>query len=405
MDSTPAPQPFHLAPEPARRVGPIAPFHVMELVKAADALAASGRSIIHLSIGEPDFTAPPPVEAALIAAVRAGQSAYTPAIGTPALRRAIAAHYRRAHGFELDPQRVVITAGASGALLLVAAVMLDGGCEILMPDPSYPCNRHIMAAFDVGTRAIAVGPEKRFQLDADDVARHWTPRTRGVLLASPSNPTGVSIPAAQLAAVHAEVRRRRGFLVVDEIYHELRYESSHADAPTDVLSTALTLGDDLIVVNSFSKYFNMTGWRLGWLVLPESLVATFEKVAQNLFICPSALAQHAALACFEDASLAIYEQRRREFEARRDFLVPALRQLGFSVPVEPDGAFYVYANVEAFGQPSDALARRLLEEAGVCCVPGLDFGVNAPEHWMRFSYATSMENLQEAIRRMAQVLR
>ena len=384
----------------AERLAAIEPFYVMELVKQADRLAAAGRSIIHLSIGEPDFTAPPPVLAALSEAMAAGRSGYTPAVGVPALREAIAAHYRTAFGVEVPASRIVVTAGASAALLLAIAVLVDAGQEVLLPDPSYPCNRHIIAAFNALPKLIPAGPEKRFQLDAADVVAHWSDKTRGVLLASPSNPTGTTIPPTQLAEVLAAVRRQGGFLIVDEIYQGLHY----GDSQEGTLRSALALGDDVIVVNSFSKYFNMTGWRLGWLVVPEVLVAAVEKVAQNLFICASALAQHAALACFQPDALAIYEARRREFEARRDYLLPALREMGFDIPVLPDGAFYIYANVAAFGLPSEQLAHRLLHEAGVCCVPGRDFGEHAPHDWLRFSYATSLDQLREAVARMQTVL-
>ena len=396
MTSTPTPLPFL----PATRISGIQPFYVMELVKQADALVAAGRSIIHMSIGEPDFTAPPPVLAALTEAVAAERSGYTAAVGLPALREALSAHYRATHGLDIPAGRIVITAGASGALLLAAAVLLDAGQEILMPDPSYPCNRHIVTAFNARARLIPSGPEKRFQLDAADVERHWGNQTRGVLLASPSNPTGTTIRPRQLAEVLAAVRQRRGFLIVDEIYQGLWYGGAGEKAPV----SALALGDDVIVVNSFSKYFNMTGWRLGWLVVPEALVPAVEKVAQNLFICASAPAQHAAVACFSPEARAIYETRRQEFGQRRDYLVPALRELGFEIPVLPDGAFYVYAGVRRFGLPSDQLAHRLLHEAGVCCVPGRDFGENAPDDWMRFSYATSLSSLQTARSRMRPVL-
>lgn len=387
-------------PTAARRLGSIAPFYVMELVKAADALAASGRSIIHLSIGEPDFTAPPEVIAAMTAALGTGDSGYTAALGLPALREAIATRYRCDYGLDVPANRIVITAGASGALLLAMAALIDEGDEVLMPDPCYPCNRHIITALAGHSRLIPCGPKKGFQLSADDVDRHWDARTRGVLLASPANPTGVSVTAETLATVRAAVRRHDGFLVVDEIYNDLRYEDSYPAQR----SSALALGDDVIVVNSFSKYFSMTGWRLGWLVLPAHLVPEVEKLAQNLFICASTPAQHAALACFSEGSLAIYEERRLEFKARRDFLVPALQRLGFEIPVSPNGAFYIYANTARFGLPSDILAHRLLHEAGVCCVPGRDFGHFQPEAWMRFSYATSLERLKEAVARMAPIL-
>lgn len=380
----------------ASRLQSIEPFHVMELVKRADVLARAGRSIIHMSIGEPDSAAPEPVSRALVEALAENRTGYTPALGLDALRDAIAGHYRDAYGLVVPASRVVVTAGASAALLLACASLLDAGDEILMPDPSYPCNRHIVSALNARPRLVNCGPEKRFQLDAKDVADHWGPSTRGVLLASPSNPTGTTILPDDLSAVLQQVRSRSGFLIVDEIYGGLSY--GHPPR------SALALGDDLIVVNSFSKYFSMTGWRLGWLVVPEGAAAAVEKLAQNLYICASAPAQQAAVSCFRPVTLAICEERRREFERRRNYIVPALRELGFAVPVEPDGAFYAYVDVSAFGRPSGILADALLEAEGVCVVPGNDFGANDPDRWMRISYATSMPKLEEAVVRMRRFL-
>lgn len=382
----------------AARVAAIDTFHAMALFKRAQGMAAAGRDIIQMSVGEPDFGAPPAVVAALNAAVARGQMGYTPYSGIPELRQAIATHYRQVHGLELPASRILVTAGASGALQLACALLLDVGSEVLMPDPTYPCNRHIVSSFNGTTKLIPAGPEKRYQLDAQDVAAHWGPATRGVMLASPSNPTGTTIAPEALAGVVAEVRRRRGFLVMDEIYNGLTYGGQRPP-------TSLHLGDDVIVINSFSKYFCMTGWRLGWLVLPESLVADAEKIAMNLFICPPATAQYAALACFEPETLAIYEERRAEFGRRRDYMVGALKELGFGVPTEPDGAFYVYADVSRFGMSGDQLADKLLEEAGVCIVPGKDFGVYDSARWVRITYATALPRLQEAVARMGAVLK
>jgi aspartate/methionine/tyrosine aminotransferase len=314
-------------PSLAARTGAIAPFYVMEVAKAAAELEAQGRSVIHMSIGEPDFTAPPAVQAAAADAIARGATQYTPALGLPALRAAIAGWYASFYGIEVDPQRVIVTAGASAALLLAFAALLEREAEVLMPDPSYPCNRHFAAAFDGRARLVPCGPETRFQLTPAMVRAHWTAATRGVLLASPSNPTGTSIPTATLRELLATVRERAGFVVVDEIYQGLSYDG----APT----TALALDDEAIVLNSFSKYFNMTGWRLGWLVAPASMVAALERLAQNLYICPSAVAQHAALACFAPESIAIYEERRAEFKRRRDYLLAELPGLGLRVPVAP----------------------------------------------------------------------
>lgn len=383
----------------ASRLDNIAPFHVMELAKMAAALERQGRHIIHMGIGEPDFTAAPLVIEAAAKAMADGKMQYTSATGLPALRESISTHYRQVFGLDIAPGRIVVTAGASAALLLACAALVEKGSEVLMPDPSYPCNRHFVAAFDGQAKMIASGPEQRFQLSDRMVQEHWGEHTRGVLLASPSNPTGTSILHSELAKIIATVRGKGGFSIVDEIYQGLSYEGEPF--------SALSLGDDIIVINSFSKYFNMTGWRLGWLVLPESLVAPIEKLAQNLFICPSAIAQHAALACFEPASLALYEERKSEFKRRRDYLVPALVELGFQVPVMPDGAFYVYADCSALfkeGDDADKFVKEVLNQAGVSMVSGLDFGPYTAQHYIRLSYATSMENLQEAVRRLGQFL-
>jgi aspartate/methionine/tyrosine aminotransferase len=378
----------------ASRLDNIAPFHVMELAKMATDLENQGRSIIHMGIGEPDFSAPPAVVEAATRAMTDGKLQYTSATGLPILRAAIAAHYQKVYGLTIAPSRIVITAGASAALLLACAALVEPGAEVLMPDPSYPCNRHFVAAFEGRARMIASGPEQRFQLSDAMVREHWNSETRGVLLASPSNPTGTSIAQDELRKIVGTVREKGGFTIVDEIYQGLTY-----DAPP---FSALSLGDDIIVINSFSKYFNMTGWRLGWLVVPEALVPQIEKLAQNLFICASSIAQHAGIACFAPESLIIYEQRKAEFKRRRDYIVPALRQLGFKVPVTPDGAFYVYADCSALADDADRLSIDMLNQAGVVLVPGLDFGPHTAHQYIRLSYATSMENLREAVGRLQQ---
>ncbi|HJV74284.1 MAG TPA: pyridoxal phosphate-dependent aminotransferase [Noviherbaspirillum sp.] len=376
----------------ASRLANIAPFHVMELVKMAAELERQGRSIIHMGIGEPDFTAAPPVVEAAARAMADGRLQYTPATGIPELREAIASHYQRVYGLQIAPSRIIVTAGASAALLLACAALVEKGTEVLMPDPSYPCNRHFVAAFDGVAKMIPSGPEQRFQLSDAVVREQWTDAVRGVLLASPSNPTGTSIAHDELAKIVATVRERNGFTIVDEIYQGLTYDETPF--------SALSLGEDVIVINSFSKYFNMTGWRLGWLVVPEFMVPAIEKLAQNLFICASSIAQHAGIACFAPESIAIYEQRKAEFRRRRDYIVPALRELGFKVPVTPDGAFYVYADCSAFSDDAARLTIDMLNQAGVVLVPGLDFGPYTASQYIRLSYATSLENLHEAVVRM-----
>lgn len=380
----------------ASRLEHIAPFHVMELMKMAAQLEAEGQHLIHMGIGEPDFTAPTAVVAAASEALAQGRLKYTSALGEPALRAAIAAFYRTRYGVAVPAERIVVTAGASAALLLACAALVEPGCEVLMPDPCYPCNRHFVAAFEGRARLVACGAPQRFQLSDAMVRQHWNAATAGVLLASPSNPTGTSIEHSELAAIIASVKARGGFTIVDEIYQGLSYDA----APF----SALSLDDDVIVINSFSKYFNMTGWRLGWLVVPERLVPHVEKLAQNLFICASAVAQAAALACFEPDTIALYEERKEEFRRRRDYIVPALRELGFTVPVTPDGAFYVYADCSRFSDDADRFAKEVLQQAGVVIVPGLDFGPATAKTFVRLSYANSMENLQEAVARLRRFL-
>jgi aspartate/methionine/tyrosine aminotransferase len=380
----------------AARAARIEPFHVMEVVKRADALERAGRSVIHLSIGEPDFTATAAVRRAAALAIDQGRTQYTPALGLPLLRERIAEWYATRFGARVDPAAIAVTAGASGALLLTCAALVERDTEVLMSDPSYPCNRHFITAFEGQARLVPTGPETRFQLDAALVEQHWAAATRGVLVASPSNPTGTSITSAELGKLIAAVHFRNGFVISDEIYLGLSYD--------DIASTALAISDQVIVINSFSKYFAMTGWRLGWVVMPPQLRPALERLAQNLYICASAVAQHAALACFEPESLTVFEARRAEFRRRRDFLVPALEVLGFGVPVRPDGAFYVYADISRFGEDSDRLVDSVLQATGVCMVPGKDFGVQSPQRFVRISYATSYERLCEAVERLQKYL-
>jgi aspartate/methionine/tyrosine aminotransferase len=390
----------------ASRLDHIEPFYVMECAKAAAELAASalcdpaqgGRPMIFLNIGEPDFTAPPLVQAAAQRCFTQGRTQYTPATGLPALRERLSQWYRDRFGLDVPARRIVITAGASGALQLACLALVDRGDEVLMPDPSYACNRHFVSAADGKPVLLPSPPEHRFQLDAAGVESAWTPRTRGVLLASPSNPTGTSIAHDEMGRIADVVRRRGGVTIVDEIYLGLSFDEAYGHS-------ALAHGDDIISINSFSKYFSMTGWRLGWMVLPESLVAPVEKLAQNLYICASTVSQYAALACFEPECLAEYERRRGEFKARRDFLVPALNDLGLKVPVMPDGAFYAWADCSKHASNSWDFAFDLMRRAQIAATPGRDFGSHAGERYLRFSYASSMGNLTEAVARLRQLLR
>lgn len=389
----------------ASRLENIEPFYVMECAKAASELARSpacdpargGRPMIFLNIGEPDFTAPPRVREAAERALRDGRTQYTDANGLPALRERIAAWYGERFGIDVAPRRIVVTAGASAALQLACLALVDRDDEVLLPDPSYPCNRHFVAAAEGKPVLVPASPAQRFQLDAAGVEAAWGEHTRGVLLASPSNPTGTSIDPDEMGRIVRAVRARGGFTIVDEIYLGLSYESRYG-------RSALAHGEDVVSVNSFSKYFSMTGWRLGWLVLPEALVPAVEKLAQNLYICPSTVAQHAALACFEPESIAEYERRRSEFKARRDFVVPALNSLGLNVPVMPDGAFYAWADCSAHAENSWDFVFDLMRRAHVALTPGRDFGHHGSERWLRLSFASSMAQLQDAMGRLDEAL-
>jgi len=380
----------------ATRMAGIEPFHVMEIQRRALELEAAGRQIVHMEIGQPDFSAPQPVIEAAITALRRDPMGYAASLGIPALRTAIARFYGERYGIDVDPQRVIVTAGASGAFVITLGALIEPGDEVLMPDPCYPCNRHFVRLFEGVARTVPVDERTHYQLGLAQVRENWGPRTRGVLLASPSNPTGTIVPTDTLAAIVDWVHGRGGFVLVDEIYHELVYG--------DPLPTALTLSSEVFLVNSFSKYFCMTGWRLGWIVAPERYVRGLERLAQNAFICAPVPSQHAALAAFAPDTIAILEERRREFQRRRDYLVPALRNLGFRVPITPEGAFYVYAGMERFGPDSHALAHRAIEEAGVAITPGVDFGTNRPGQHVRFAYTRSMEELREGVARLGGLL-
>lgn len=393
----------------AARLDRIEPFYVMELAKAAARVAAGplcdpalgGRRMIRLNIGEPDFGAAPAVREAVARAAQ-GPTPYTDALGLPALREALSRWYAQRFGLAIAPDRIAIAAGASAGLQLACLALFERGDEVLMPDPCYPCNRHFVTAADATPRLLPTGAAERFQLDGTQVREAWTPATRGVLLASPSNPTGTSIAPEVLADIAGFARGRGGVTVVDEIYLPLSYDERFGRSALELPDG---LGDGIVSVNSFSKYFGMTGWRLGWLVLPPALVAAVERLAQNLYICPSTLSQMAALACFEPASIAEFERRRAVLKARRDFIVPALNELGLTVPVAPDGAFYAWMDVSRFHADSWAFAHELLESAQVALTPGRDFGLTDPQRWMRLSFASSIDDLQEAVSRLREVLK
>jgi aspartate/methionine/tyrosine aminotransferase len=384
----------------------IEPFYVMEVAKAAAKLArevaGTDRPMIFLNIGEPDFTAPPLVQEAAARAVRDGLTQYTQATGLEPLRERISQWYRDRFGVDIPPRRIVVTAGASAALQLACLSLIERGEQILMPDPSYPCNCHFVTVAQGEPIRLPATAAERYQLTAAKIEEHWGPKSRGVLLASPSNPTGTSIHPDELRRIHNFVSNKGGITLLDEIYLGLSYDETFGH-------TGLAIDDQVVSINSFSKYFNMTGWRLGWVVAPDAVVDAIEKLGQNLYICPSAVAQHAALACFEPESLVEYERRRAEFKARRDWFIPQLESIGLPVPVVPDGAFYAWADC------TDACRRlgvkdsweftfEVMKRAHVAVTPGRDFGVAETHNFIRFSTASSMAHLQEAVARLRAIL-
>jgi len=386
-----------MPPPPARRTATITPFRVVDVMEAAWAAERAGRSIVHLEVGEPDFGTPPPVVEAAAKAIADGRVRYTSSLGIPELREAISGYYADRFGVDVPARRVVVTTGASGALLLALAATVDRDEEILLADPGYPCNRNLIRLCDGVPVGVPVGAGTDYQLTEGLVADRWGERTRAVLLATPSNPTGTMVAPAELAAIAAEAEARGGLCFVDEIYGELVYDR----APATVLaSPGILERGTTFVVNSFSKTFGMTGWRLGWMVCPDWVLPAVEALAQNAFISPPAPAQFGGLAAFTPEVWTIVEERRRAFAARRDVLVEGLRATGFSVPIMPQGAFYVYARSDGLDTDSMRLARRLLDEAGLAAVPGCDFGDHEPEAHLRFSYTTSLDQIREGVRRL-----
>jgi aspartate/methionine/tyrosine aminotransferase len=393
---------FHLA----ARMAHIEPFEVMEIQTLARELEARGRDVIHLEIGEPDFTTPRPIVEAAHRALESKPMFYTSALGLGELREAIATFYKDRYRVDVPASRIIVTAGSSAALLLALGVLLDPDDEVLLTDPSYPCNRHFVHTLGGVPRLIPVGPESRYQLNAQIARRHWTAKTRIAMVATPSNPTGTMVTPEEIAELVALTREKGGTLLVDEIYHGLVYEEIESQpSPGRHARTALEAGDDIFVINSFSKYFQMTGWRLGWLVAPPRYVREIEKLAQNLFISPSSVAQHAALTCFDERTIEIVEKRRAELDQRRRYLIPALESIGFRVPVIPQGAFYIYADSSALADDSFAFARRILTEAGIAVTPGKDFGHHEPERHIRIAYTQPVARLEEAVARIGNLLK
>jgi aspartate/methionine/tyrosine aminotransferase len=383
----------------SQRAQAISPFFAMAFGAKAAALEAQGHHIVKLNIGEPDFGAPPDVLLEMEKLATTATLPYTSALGLPELREAIAGFYKTAHNVDLNPNRVVITAGASAALLLLSATFVDPGDNVIMSDPCYPCNRQFIKSFGGNVQLVPSQVQSRFQMNMSLLEKHWQAGTRGMMLATPSNPTGTSVAPDELAAMCEFAKSRGAWRIIDEIYLNL-----HHGAPGSQPVTALSFDDEAFVINSFSKYFGMTGWRLGWCVVPESAVPVMERMAQNYYICPSTLAQKAALACFTPASIAVCESRRATLKSRKELILAGLKTCGLDVPVQPDGAFYVYIDVSRTGLSAMDFCERALQEAHVALTPGNDFGEYQSDHFVRLSFASAESELEEGLRRLARFI-
>ena len=380
----------------ADRLQNMTSFKVVDFLEAAVAMEAQGRDIVRMEAGEPSFATAPAIAAAAIKALQDEKTNYTPSFGITELREAIARFYMTRYGIDLAPERVVVTTGSSAALGLICDLFINPGDGLLLSDPGYPCNANFVRRAGGAPQLVPVSGDNAYQLTADLVEQYWQPNTIGVMVASPSNPTGEIIDTDNQRAINALVAQRDGVLIMDELYHGLVYDEKE--------TSILEITDDAFVINSFSKYFGMTGWRLGWMVVPEDVLPAVSVMTQNFYISPPSIAQYAAVAAFEASTIGLMEERREEFRQRRDFFVPALRELGFVIPHMPAGAFYVYASIENLAKDSEAFCWDMLERAGVAFTPGTDFGEYLARQHVRFSYTQPMDRLELAIERLSKVL-
>jgi aspartate/methionine/tyrosine aminotransferase len=365
-------------------------FIVMDVMRQAAAAEAAGRDIVHMEVGQPATPAPRAAREAVKRALDENLG-YTLALGLDPLRERIARLYRDWYGVDLSPERVVVTSGSSGAFVLAFLALFDVGAKVALPAPGYPCYRHILTALGACPVTIETGPATRWMPTAADIEAAASQHDlAGLLLASPANPTGTMLEPERLSEIAGLARKRKLWLVSDEIYHGLTWGVPQA--------TALQFSDDTIVINSFSKYFSMTGWRVGWMVVPQALVRTVERLAQNLYISPPAVSQVAALGAFD--GLDELEANKRVYAANRTLLLDELPKAGLGEIVPADGAFYLYVDVSRFTDDSLAFAKLMLEEAGVAATPGVDFDEARGRRFMRFSYAGATDRMAEAARRL-----
>lgn len=376
------------------RAGKIAPFYVMELLEKAKAMEARGEDIIHMEVGEPDFATPLSIKEEAIRAIRDNRTFYTHSLGLPELREKIAEYYERIEHVRVSPERVLITNGTSGAFLLLFTTLLEKGRILAVSDPGYPCYRNFGTLVDAEILSLPVSEGTRFEITVECLgSTDVTPQL--LIISNPSNPTGVVYREETIYELYKFISSKGGMLIVDEIYSGLSYRGE--------LRTSLSISEDVIVVNGFSKAYAMTGWRLGWMVVPPALVRPIQKIAQNVFISPPSISQYAAMYAFDEADE--LENMRKTYEERRDFMLPQLKRLGFSIPVDPEGAFYIYAGIDKWGLDSMEFVEKALREARVALTPGYDFGSYKAGSHIRFSYANNMNRLKAGCERLERWLR
>ena len=381
----------------AERMDDIAPFHVMKILAQARQLESQGKSIIHMEVGEPDFDTPELMTQAGIRALQEGHTHYTPATGLPVLKQAIADYYQQQYGVSFDASRVIVTPGSSGALQLLMSLLVNPGDAVMLTDPGYPCNRHFVRLVEGVPLSLPVDHTSGYQITTEIARSNWQDNVKAVLLASPSNPTGSTVSLDEIASLSAFLNEQNAFLIMDEIYQGIMFDSQSV--------TALQTGaKNLFVVNSFSKYFDMTGWRLGWMIVPDEFVDAADRFAQNVFLAPQTMAQIAALEAFKPETLSELARRTEEFKLRRDYLIPELEKLGFKLHFKPGGAFYLYMDCSALTDDSYRFSVDLLHHAGVAITPGIDFGSYQAEKYVRFAYTTSLDKLKEGVRRISDYL-
>ena len=382
-------------PRITARANEVRAFRVVEVLARAYELEREGKDVIHFAVGESDLPSAQPILDAGQEALRAGRTSYTEALGLPALRQAIANRYGRG----VDASRVVVTVGASGALNLLTLALVGPGEEVLLADPGYPCNSAFVSAAGGVPRRVPVDASSGFQLNAELVRSAWAAKTAGVLLASPSNPTGSMVTPEEARAI-GEFAGDRGFVIADEIYQGLVYDQPAAQSPNGVPASLLDVDDRFFIVNSFSKYFGMTGWRVGWLVAPPWAMDAIDRLAQNLYLAPPTVAQYAALAALSPSAQAVHEERRQLFARRRDVLLAGLEALGLPATHVPKGAFYAYVNIAESGLDADAFCSRLIEEYSVAVTPGTDFGTYRAEQHVRFAFTIDEERINTGLKRL-----